>query len=278
MLGEAVAIEVLARCSLEVDSGLYLAPKQRTSRLLAFRPVELDRGAKDGVVAASCGALVVEVILGVDVGLLLDVPEEGSHRVVENDLRVDLGCSGVLGVEIGDLKVLDQVLVRVRREETAFHRIQVYKVVHHVTVVQGSVVGCIERRICGVEDEHVLKGAQTELHSNVMVLQSNNWQGLAAGFCVVERDLSPDLDDWLPFGVQGISVVGPVEELVGILSAKNELVNIDVDRAFEFVSDLHVRTGRRVDLVVADVQAYALEHCMTESVRKIYKFARARSR
>lgn len=144
VLSKAVGVDVLAWSARPVERGLDHTVEQWTACLFSLGTVELDGCRGDGVVSDVVGTLVVEVVERSLVGLLLNVPEERGDRVVEDDLCCELGDSGCLGVVVGDLDVLEQVLVRVTCEETALHGVEEDEVDGEGSVLDLSVVGGVE--------------------------------------------------------------------------------------------------------------------------------------
>lgn len=114
VLRERVAVHGPARSTVEVQSRLDLAPVKGTAGAFTWCTIEFDGGGEDGVITTAGCTLEVEVVLGVDVALFLYNPEESGNRVVEHDVGGQLVGSLRLRVEVGDLDVLDEVLVCIR--------------------------------------------------------------------------------------------------------------------------------------------------------------------
>lgn len=267
VLGKAVGVDVLAWSARPVERGLNHTVEQWTACLFSLGTVKLDGCRGDGVISDVVGTLVVEVVERSLVGLLLNVPEERGDRVVEDNLCCELGDSGCLGVVVGDLDVLEQVLMCVTCEETTLHGVEEDEVDSEGSVLDLSVVGGVEGcvRGVGVYKELALL-AKVELDADVVVLESDDREGLTASLGEPEWKLDPELGDSVTINVDGVTVVGPLDELSLGGGSEHKLVDIDVDVGCELVEDLEVVIGEHIDLVVTDLELDLGEHGVSQDV------------
>lgn len=251
VLSERVHVHVLARSAVEVLAARKSAPVQRSASLLALATVKLDNSAGDCVITLSAGTLKVEVIVSINVGLFLDNPVHAGNGVVEHNLRGNAGTRSCLGVEVAHLDVLDEVLVSVGGEQAALHRVEVHEVGHQATTGDFTVEGTIEGGVTRVRVHEKLRlGAKGELHTDVVVLKGDNGESLGAALGEVKRKLDVQLDDLVAIGVKGVTVFGPVDELLRRVTTEHELVHVAIDVTFNLPLHLHVETGGAVDFVI----------------------------
>lgn len=99
-----------------------------------------------------------------------------------------------------------------------------------------------------------------------MVLEGDDREGLTASLGEPEWELDPELGDSVTINVDGVTVVGPLDELSLGGGSEHKLVDVDVDVRGELVEDLEVVIGEHVDLVVTDLELDLGEHGVSQDV------------
>ncbi len=259
VLGKRVAVDVLPRGARKVQLRVDDTEEERATRLLTLRTVELDGGSADRVITKVVRALVVEVVQSSLVGLLLHSPEQARHGVVEHHTRVNLGGTGRLGVEVRHLHVTDEVLMGIRREQAALHRVQKHEVGDQRTIGDLTSVRAVQTSADGSSvggvgvDEQLILAAQLTLDTNVVVLQSNDGQGLRPGTREPEGQLHPELGDRVGIRINSVTVVSPINQLSLRLGPEHQLIHIHVHVRLELLLQLQVLSRDLVDLVVTNL-------------------------
>lgn len=105
MRRKRIAVDVLFRGPGKVHCGLDLSPIKGSPGFFSLRPIKFDCRGKQTVVATRLRSFEIKVILGFDVGLFLNYPEQRKHWVIKNQCRVDFRLPRSLRVKVADLDV-----------------------------------------------------------------------------------------------------------------------------------------------------------------------------
>jgi len=267
VLSKRVRVQVLSRCAVEVQRGVDHSEVQGSSWLLSFTSVELDCGAGDRVVTKPVSSLVVEIVEVRDVRLFLDHEIHTGDRVIKHHSGVRFGGGRGLDVEVRDLVVSDEVFMGVRGEEASFHGVEEDEVGQQTSILDFSVKSGAKTSIaCVGEDHEFVLASEFELDTNVMVLQGNHGESLGSGAREPEGQLHVQLDTRVSIGIDGVSVVRPVDQLSLARGPEGQLIYVNIHVRLKLVLEFQVLTCHLVDFVVTNLHRSGLEGGVAQTV------------